>query len=112
MYSIRPDCFCRIQDHLTGIETPDGTAAGNIYGTYVHGLFDGPGIARRIVEVLAEHKGVTLESTSENPLNNAAETDYQTYKETQYDLLAEEVRRALDMEGLYRILGAPDGPGT
>ena len=103
-YSIRPDCFCRIQDHRTGIETPDGTAAGNIYGTYVHGLFDGPGIARRIVEILAEHKGVTLKSTAENPLNNAAETDYQTYKETQYDLLAETLRRHLDMKRIYEIL--------
>ena len=103
-YSIRPDCFCRIQDHRTGIETPDGTAAGNIYGTYVHGLFDGPGIARRIVEVLAEHKSVTLESTSENPARSAPETDYQTYKETQYDLLAETLRRHLDMKRIYEIL--------
>ena len=104
IYSIRPDCFCRIQDHRTGIESPDGTAAGNIYGTYVHGVFDAPGIARRIVEVLAEHKGVTLESTSENPARSAPETDYQTYKETQYDLLAETLRRHLDMKRIYEIL--------
>ena len=34
------------------------------------------------------------------------------YKEQQYDLLAEEVRRALDMEALYRILETPEKPGT
>ena len=104
MDSCRSDCFCRIQDHRTGIETPDGTAAGNIYGTYVHGIFDAPGIARRIVEVLAEHKGVTMNSSTENPQNNADETDYQAYKETQYDLLAETLRRHLDMKRIYEIL--------
>jgi len=104
MYSIRPDCFCRIQDQRTGIESPDGTAVGNIYGTYVHGVFDAPGIARRIVEILAEHKGVTMNSSTENPQNNADETDYQAYKETQYDLLAETLRRHLDMKRIYEIL--------
>lgn len=104
MDSCRSDCFCRIQDHRTGIETPDGTAAGNIYGTYVHGIFDAPGIARRIVEVLAEHKGVTMNSSTENLQNNADETDYQAYKETQYDLLAETLRRHLDMKRIYEIL--------
>ncbi len=102
--SCRTFCFCRIQDHRTGIESPDGTAAGNIYGTYVHGVFDAPGMARRIVEILAEHKGVTLKSSPGNPTCAAPETDYQTYKETQYDLLAETLRRHLDMKRIYEIL--------
>ena len=96
--------FCRIRDHRTGIETLDGTAAGNIYGTYVHGVFDAPGIARRIVEILAEHKGVTLKSSPGNTACAAPETDYQTYKETQYDLLADTLRRHLDMKHIYEIL--------
>ena len=104
MDSCRSDCFCRIQDHRTGIETPDGTAAGNIYGTYVHGVFDGPGIARRIVEILAEHKGLTLKNASDNSTLSAPETDNQAYKETQYDLLAETLRRHLDMKRIYEIL--------
>ena len=104
MDSCRSDCFCRIQDHRTGIETPDGTAAGNIYGTYVHGIFDAPGIARRIVEVLAEHKGVTMKNALDNSTLSAPETDNQAYKETQYDLLAETLRRHLDMKRIYEIL--------
>ena len=96
--------FCRIRDHRTGIETLDGTAAGNIYGTYVHGVFDAPGIARRIVEILAEHKGVILKSSPGNTACAAPETDYQTYKETQYDLLADTLRRHLDMKHIYEIL--------
>ena len=104
MDSCRSDCFCRIQDHRTGIESPDGAAAGNIYGTYVHGVFDGPGIARRIVEILAEHKGLTLKNASDNSTLSAPETDNQAYKETQYDLLAETLRRHLDMKRIYEIL--------
>ena len=104
MDSCRSDCFCRIQDHRTGIETPDGTAAGNIYGTYVHGIFDAPGIARRIVEVLAEHKGVTMKNALDNSTLSAPETDNHAYKETQYDLLAETLRRHLDMKRIYEIL--------
>ena len=102
--SSRTAGFCRIQDHRSGMETPDGTAVGNIYGTYVHGVFDAPGIARRIVEILAEHKGVTLKSSPGNPACAAPENDYQTYKETQYDLLAETLRRHLDMKRIYEIL--------
>jgi adenosylcobyric acid synthase len=104
MDSCRSDCFCRIQDHRTGIESPDGAAAGNIYGTYVHGVFDGPGIARMIVEILAEHKGLTLKNASDNSTLSAPETDNQAYKETQYDLLAETLRRHLDMKRIYEIL--------
>ena len=102
--SSRTAGFCRIQDHRSGMETPDGTAVGNIYGTYVHGVFDAPGIARRIVEILAEHKGVTLKSSPGNTACAAPETDYQTYKETQYDLLADTLRRHLDMKHIYEIL--------
>ncbi len=31
--------------------------------------------------------------------------DYKAYKEEQYDLLAEELRRHLDMDSIYRIMG-------
>lgn len=97
--------FCIIRDHRTGMESHDGTACGNIYGTYVHGVFDAPGVARRIVEILAEHKGVTLNPSSEELQQDSFEMDNQAYKETQYDLLAETLRKHLDMKRIYEILG-------
>ena len=36
---------------------------GNVYGTYIHGIFDSGGIAHRIIDVLAERKGVSLGKT-------------------------------------------------
>lgn len=74
----------------------DGCHLENVYGTYVHGIFDGEGIAPALVEILARKKGIVLES---------AETmDREQYKEKQYDLLADTLRRHLDMKKIYEIL--------
>ena len=97
--------FCVIRDHRTGAESTDGTACGNIYGTYVHGIFDAPGLARKIIEILAAQKGVPLQAAEgKRDENAAAETDLRTYKETQYDLLADTLRRHLDMKRIYEII--------
>ena len=73
----------------------DGCQAGSAYGTYLHGLFDAPDAAQALVQALAARRGVTLADTA---------CDTARYKEEQYDLLADTVRRALDMEYIYRIL--------
>jgi len=73
----------------------------------VHGVFDAPGLARRIVEILAAQKGLPLqaaEGEGKRGENAAAETDLRTYKETQYDLLADTLRRHLDMKRIYEII--------
>lgn len=75
----------------------DGWNRGNIYGTYVHGVFDGPGIAATVAKALAGKKGVDLEE--------AAAADYGSYKEQQYDKLARELRQSLDMDAIYKIAG-------
>lgn len=69
---------------------------GNVYGSYVHGIFDENGIAESIVRTLYELKGMEF---SEDSL-----FDVHAYRESQYDKLAETVRAALDMELVYRIL--------
>ena len=107
--------FGLIKDKRTGAESADGAACGNIYGTYVHGVFDAPGVARKTVEALADRKGMKLRSPEElkgvkllgkarQQEETAAEADQRAYKETQYDLLAENLRRHLDMEKIYEIL--------
>ena len=77
-----------------------GGPAGDVYGTYVHGVFDASGLARRIAELLAEKKGLDLKTSAPS----SAAADPQAYKETQYDLLAQTLRRHLDMDRIYRIL--------
>ena len=76
-------------------EIEDGCQAENAYGTYLHGVFDGEGVAPRLAETLAEKRGVTLAAA---PLSEAQ------YKQTQYDKLADTVRASLDMALVYRIL--------
>lgn len=83
----------------------DGCVSGNVFGTYVHGIFDQPGIAETVAEALFKRKGLELSS---------AETfDYRAYREEQFDLLASELRKSLDMEMIYRILeeGIPQQEG-
>ena len=67
-----------------------------VYGTYIHGIFDGEGIAAKIVEVLLDRKGLSMDDVKV--------IDYQKYKQHQYDLLAQSVREHLDMEKVYEIV--------
>lgn len=71
--------FCRIRDEITGKERTDGVFAGNVCGTYVHGIFDHGSIAGKIVRHLAERKGLVLGEDG---------VDYGLFKEQQYDKLA------------------------
>lgn len=74
----------------------DGAYRNNVYGTYVHGVFDKEEVAVRIVEGLARAKGISMEDI------NAV--DYQAFKESQYDILAAALREHLDMDRIYAIM--------
>ncbi|WP_148409145.1 cobyric acid synthase [Murimonas intestini] len=74
----------------------DGAYRNNVYGTYVHGVFDKEEVAVRIVEGLARAKGISMEDI------NAV--DYQAFKESQYDILAAALREHLDMARIYAIM--------
>lgn len=81
---------------------PDGAcnAAGNVLGTYLHGLFDDGTLADAIVRRARVLKGLPEEPvTAEQAKVNMA-----AYREEQFDKLAKAVRESLDMEAVYRIL--------
>ena len=69
---------------------------GNVYGSYVHGVFDAPGICDGILKALCEKKGIDFSALGT--------FDMTEYKERQYDLLADTVRSNLDMDLVYRVL--------
>lgn len=71
-------------------------SAGNVYGSYIHGLFDHAETADVILLALAEKKGVSLQGGEME--------DYRTFKEKQYDKLADTLRVYLDMEEIYGML--------
>ena len=76
----------------------DGTAnaAGNVFGTYIHGVFDNDVFRRSVLNALRHSKG--LEALA-NTRNVMAE------KQKAYEHLADVVEKALDMEKLYQIMG-------
>ena len=82
---------------LTQGETtaPDGMAVGNVWGSYVHGIFDKGAFAQRFVNCLLKAKGLSAAEAVE---------DWASYKERQYDILADACRAALDMDKIYEIL--------
>lgn len=69
---------------------------GNVYGSYVHGIFDAPGIADEILKAICARRGVAFSALGT--------FDRAAYRERQYDLLADAVRAGLDMEFVYRVL--------
>ena len=75
---------------------PPLVSRGNIYGSYIHGIFDAPGIADAVVKALCIRKGIDF--------TQVGTFDLPEYKERQYDLLADAVRAGLDMDLIYRVL--------
>ncbi|WP_040950381.1 cobyric acid synthase [Gorillibacterium massiliense] len=88
--------LCTLTDVREGNKKADGLSADNIYGTYVHGLFDHGALASVIIRKLAERKGLSMES--------GLTMDYATFKETQYDKLADTLRQYLNMDEIYRMM--------
>ena len=85
--------FARLEDG-----TEDGAAEERVFGTYLHGLFDSGELVNRMAGWLAERKGIRI--PEQKAENRAA------YRNRQYDLLADTVRRSLDMETIEQAMEA------
>ena len=90
--------FTEITDMVAGNSKSDGAYCGNVYGTYVHGVFDCEEVAKKIVGALGERKGIDV--------SEMTGMDLAAFKETQYDKLAQGLREHLDMKKIYEILEA------
>ncbi|MCI8318401.1 MAG: cobyric acid synthase [Lachnospiraceae bacterium] len=88
--------FTEIENSITGERKQEGACGKNVYGSYLHGIFNQEEVAVRVVRALARAKGITEEM--------GMEMDFASFKETQYDLLAEGLRAHLDMKRIYGIL--------
>ena len=73
----------------------DGACAGNVWGCYIHGIFDRAECADALVSALLKAKGLTAE---------AGAVDQREYARRQYDKLADGLRASLDMARIYEIL--------
>lgn len=72
----------------------DGFVSENIFGSYLHGLFDAA-LGERLIELLLRRKGITK---FEKPLT-ASEI-----REKSFDLLESAVRESLDIDMIYKII--------
>ena len=79
----------------TGEEKADGCCAGNVWGSYVHGIFDRASCAEAVVNCLRRARGLEEDATA---------VDWEVYQQQQYDQLAAGVRASLDMQAVYDIL--------
>ena len=70
----------------------------NVYGTYVHGIFDSEGVAAAVVEALLAKKGMSSDDIKV--------INFDEYKKQQYDVLADNIRKNIDMKKVYEILEA------
>ena len=86
----------KITDSVSGKKKEEGAFAGNVCGTYIHGVFDKEASAEAIIRVIGEKKGIDVE--------NMTGVDFAAFKEQQYDILAAELRKHLDMKKIYEIL--------
>lgn len=68
----------------------------NAYGTYIHGLFENDAFTKVFLNNLRKKKNLLLQEEEKN---------YKTFKEEQYNRLAETIRNAIDMKKMYQILG-------
>lgn len=96
--------FARITDTVSGEEKNDGAVKGNVFGTYIHGLFDETEFCEKFIALLAMRTGksqiLNARRVSAEPEKNLRE-----FKESQYNLLADTLRMHLDMEKIYKIMG-------
>ncbi|MCU0586572.1 MAG: cobyric acid synthase [Syntrophobacteraceae bacterium] len=73
-------------------------ADGRVWGTYIHGVFDGDGFRRGFLRSLGLRSG-----KEEIPLSDGY--SYSEWKERQYELLADHARRHTDVRRIIDALG-------
>ena len=89
--TVKGDPFC----HLSNGKD-DGCVSGNVFGTYLHGLFDTGELTETLIRWLASRKGIDPGEMKIIP--------HEVYVQQQYDILADAVRKVLDMDKIYEIM--------
>ncbi|HAG68987.1 MAG TPA: cobyric acid synthase CobQ, partial [Lachnospiraceae bacterium] len=76
----------------------DGFILENVCGTYLHGLFENGELIDRLGRLYFERRGLSF-------CEDLKTGDYEDFQEKQYDLLADTVRKNLDMKAIYGAIG-------
>ena len=84
--------FARLSDGRA-----EGTMAGQVFGTYLHGLFDTGELTAALARWLLSRKGL-------DPAAVSKPIDRNTYRQQQYDRLAEALEQHLDLSAIWRAM--------
>jgi adenosylcobyric acid synthase len=89
--AVRGEAFCRLDNG-----DPEGCRRENVFGSYLHGLFESSDAADRLADWLCGRKGIEKKTAAAEP--------WREFRERQYDLLAAGVREVLNMDAIYRMM--------
>ncbi len=78
-------------------EDGSGCSMGNVYGTYVHGIFDEEGVAPSLISLVA---GLTGKEVDVSMMRANHDVSMETY-----DRLADALRQSLDVQAIYEMIG-------
>lgn len=67
----------------------------NVFGTYIHGIFENNVVTDKILNIVREQKGLNKENSRES---------FEEYREKQFDKLADIIRKNVDMKKIYEIV--------
>ncbi len=97
-YEIHMGQTAGAEEHFCLLEggRPEGAVRENVFGTYLHGLFDSGELTEKLAAYLLKRKGLAPEMTKVE--------SHREYLERQFDILAAEVRAALDISAIYRAM--------
>lgn len=84
------------QDNKQEDNQEEGSFQQNVYGTYLHGIFENVEFTQRILEGLCLRKGISPQQLEK--------VDYEEYRESQFDLLAKSVRDNIDLDKIYQFM--------
>ncbi|MGH9427392.1 MAG: cobyric acid synthase, partial [Terriglobia bacterium] len=100
--------FCIRERSGQRVEIIDGASdgTGQVWGTYLHGIFDNDSFRREVLQSLRDLKKQSEPLASVGVQADAHAGDTQPFapQEDKYDRLARIVRQHLDMKAIYRIL--------
>jgi adenosylcobyric acid synthase len=83
-------------------DEPGGAVYSNVIGTYIHGIFDNNAFRRAFLNHVRAKKGLLPLSISE--YNGGGKAEMRIDWNSEYDKLADIVRRNIDMNKVYEIL--------
>lgn len=86
-----------LQPLISTADGTDGYVCGHILGTYFHGILDAANLRKALLDCIVDAKGIKR-------ICEATE-DYNTFKQSQYDILADALRQSLDMDKIYEAVG-------